>query len=64
MWVMLDIVPNHSGYFAEEDIEEMTFDKPEYYHSCDGEHVNQFPIELLDRGLSIEQHILCNWHTT
>jgi hypothetical protein len=36
MLVMLDIVPNHSGYFKEEDIHEMTFDKMEYYHSCEG----------------------------
>lgn len=37
MWVMLDIVPNHAGYFAPENIHEMTFTKPEYYHSCDRE---------------------------
>jgi hypothetical protein len=37
MWVMLDIVPNHAGYFAPETIHEMTFTKPEYYHSCSRE---------------------------
>jgi hypothetical protein len=37
MWVMLDIVPNHSGYFAPENIHEMTFTSPEHYHSCSRE---------------------------
>jgi hypothetical protein len=39
MWVMLDIVPNHSGYFAPENIHEMTFTNPEYYHSCSREYL-------------------------
>jgi glycosidase len=37
MWVMLDIVPNHAGYFSPDRIHEMTFPKMEYYNSCESE---------------------------
>jgi hypothetical protein len=55
---MLDIVPNHAGYFAPENIHEMTFTKPEYYHSCNRKYLTLQ--DLLHVGKSCMCRALCH----
>ena len=47
MWVMLDVVANHSTYYIDPDFSNVNpLDKPEYYHSkCDIDWDNQYTVE-------------------
>ena len=47
IWVMLDVVANHSSYYANSDFSNIIpLDKPEYYHSkCDIDFSDQWTVE-------------------
>ena len=47
IWVMLDVVANHTSYYANEDFSNVNpFNKAEYYHDkCDIDFDNQWSVE-------------------